>query len=249
MGNPRQHTLGEQLRSPYLWHRWAGLVLAALLVWVAVTGMLLNHEHELGLGARPVRSAWLLDAWEVPEPVLGKAYRTRAGWAVEADGQSYLGTRLLEGGALSGALDVDDQVLVATRDALHLFTPDGTLIERRPVQFGSVTEMGRTADGLVAFRTGEVNLLTTPPDLSDLTLVEGQLALQVAAPEEPPVPEMDALRHELRARQLTWERVVRDLHAGHVPARWLRWVLDLVALGLIALALTGVWIHLQRRKH
>jgi hypothetical protein len=249
MGNPRQHTLGEKLRSPYLWHRWAGLVLAALLVWAAVTGMVLNHEAELDLGARPVRSAWLLDAWDVPEPVLGAAYPTRLGWVVAVDGTTWLHDELLPGGPLVGALDDADGTLIVTQELLHLYGPDGALIERFAPELTPVRAFGHAPDGRLAMHAN------SPLMLADSILGEWHIEpiearqLRPVATAVPPAATANALRTEARARGLTWDRVVRDLHAGHVPARWLRWVLDLVALGLIALALTGVWIHLQRRKH
>jgi len=42
------------------WHRWLGLVSALPLLWLAVSGVLLNHAQPLGLNDRMVTSPWVL---------------------------------------------------------------------------------------------------------------------------------------------------------------------------------------------
>ncbi len=46
--------------------------------------------------------------------------------------------------------------------------------------------------------------------------------------------------------ELNWERVLLDLHSGRLAGQLGRWVMDLVALVLMVLAFTGIWLWIRR---
>jgi uncharacterized iron-regulated membrane protein len=123
-------TLREQLTSPWPWHRWVGLVAAAFLGWLAVTGMLVGHAADLGLNGRPVTTGWVLDLWGVPEPEVGTGYLTPAGWLAEVEGRCYLGATALPAiGALRAVQATDEGVLLDGGSSQLLLAPDGAIIE------------------------------------------------------------------------------------------------------------------------
>jgi hypothetical protein len=51
-------------------HRWLGKTIVAFIVFLALSGIVLNHGNDLGLDRRYVSWSWVLDAYglDVPEP-------------------------------------------------------------------------------------------------------------------------------------------------------------------------------------
>ncbi len=49
-----------------------------------------------------------------------------------------------------------------------------------------------------------------------------------------------------RAHTLTLERVLLDLHSGRIASRFGVWFMDGIALVLISLVISGLWIWLRR---
>jgi hypothetical protein len=67
---------------------------------------------------------------------------------------------------------------------------------------------------------------------------------QAAAPPATLALELDALASE---GLLTWERVLLDLHAGRLFGRLGPWLVDAVAIALVALALSGIALWVKQR--
>jgi hypothetical protein len=245
VGNPRQHTLGEKLLSGYLWHRWVGVVLAVLLLWIAATGVLVNHAHDLGLDRAPVRSLTLLDAWGIPTPASGSAFDTPAGWVIEVGTLVTARGLPLRDGPLVGAAHREDLVLVATPDALLLLAPDGSLVETLAPPARPVSAIGLTADGRFALRTHDTVYVA---DADLLAWTPRAETFDVATPGAAPADEIARAVRAARGADLNWERVLRDMHALRLPNGMGVWLVDATGAGLALLALSGVWIFVQRRR-
>ena len=51
-----------------------------------------------------------------------------------------------------------------------------------------------------------------------------------------------------RGHGLPLERVLLDLHSGRILGKWGVWLIDVVAILLFVLAITGSWMWFQRLK-
>ncbi|MBW3567225.1 MAG: hypothetical protein KY410_04565 [Proteobacteria bacterium] len=129
---PRKRRLGEKLRSLYLWHRYAGLVAALLAVWLAVTGMLLNHTEDLHLSRDFVQQQWLLDLYNVTAPASLRGERVAGHWLTQSADRVYLDDEFIGVGNVVGGVPADFGVVVAFSNRLLLYTEDGVLVEQVP---------------------------------------------------------------------------------------------------------------------
>jgi len=127
-------TLAEQLRSPWPWHRWLGIVAAVVLVWAGATGILLNHAEDLGLRHEPVTVVWILDLFGVPEPELELGYHAPLGWIAASGDRAFLDAQALPAqlGDLAGVLVGEGGTVIAGSDALVLLDAGGMLLELLP---------------------------------------------------------------------------------------------------------------------
>ena len=242
----RQHTLRERFRSLYIWHRYLGLLAAVFVLLLASTGMLLNHAHDLGLDQRHVQAAWLLDAYGIraPQP---RSYAAGAHWISAVGEHVYFDNReIARDTALHGALFNGQLIAVVLDHAIALFTPDGEHLENMPTP-APVLAAARDAAGNLLIQTtagwrqasGQFLTWSTPEtDTPHLAI----------SPEAAPAALQTVLLQHYRGASLSWERVLLDLHSGHLFGVLRRYIMDAVGLLLITLAISGIVVWWRRRR-
>ena len=250
--SPRKRSLGEKLRSLYLWHRYAGLAAALLAIWLAVTGLLLNHADDLQLHESHVENGWLLAAYNIKMPERLQGLPVTGHWLVNAGGRVYLDhLAVAENAHAVGAADTPFGFVIALENSLQLYTHDAVLIEEIPF-----TAAGRIS-GITPAENGGV--LIEADDslfLSDAELLEFE-RIEIADDVNIPEPELETLPDELAERigrhivthALTWERALLDLHSGRLFGTAGKWLADIAGILLLLLAISGVIIWLQRWRY
>lgn len=226
------------------WHRRIGVTAALFVLLLVVTGFLLNHSHEFGLDRAPLQNRWLRQHYGVPAGAEGLVQQLPAGELRVRGGQLQLDDKTL--GACSrlvGVIEQAGQMLAVCQDRLFLLTPEGELIDQAdelrgvPEGLSAVTVQGDR----VLLRRGESSFSV---DLGDLSVapVTGPVA-PAATPTTAPEPASVA------PDDITWERVLLDLHSGRLFGRAGVWLVDIMA-GLFAiLAVSGLVMARRRRRY
>ena len=201
-------------------HRWVGVSLLVFVLFLAITGIALNHSADLGLDRRYVSWSWLLDAYGMgpPEPYAGKV--VLGPLAVVGDGQR-----------------------------AHVLLASGELVESIDLGAslpGSIERVGRVA-GRAVLQSGG-NLYRSDEDVTAFEPWPGGAATDVSwsAEVEPDAAGLEALQTAWRGRGVTVERFLLDLHSGRildVPGTLL---MDIVAACMILLGISG--LVLARRR-
>ena len=212
----------QKLRSPWPWHRWLGVTAALLVLWSAVTGIVLVHADDLGLSQRPVRSPWLLDLFGVPVPDVELGHRSPLGW-IASDGE-----RTWLAPPAGDALGLPSQI--GALDGVAAFEGEG----------GGVLVAG--SEGLALLDRAGALIELLPPGADP-----GVGALRPLPPEPMPSEARAAVASAARGAALDWGQVVRTLHGSHGSGALGATIADLTALALIVLTLTGIQMHLQKR--
>lgn len=238
--------------SLYIAHRWIGATAALFVLFIATTGLLLNHAADWRLDRQPVHVDWLLDVYGIDIPVPDRGFRVDDHWLSTCADTTYWDDRPAGAtGALIGVARFQGLTLAIGHNAALLLDDEGTLLERSTMSGwpAPVTGLATGAGGFVAstpagdFQTDADLLVWTPytTDGSEFRLPEESLPAALA----------EQVRADARARSITWERVLLDLHSGRVPGRVGVLITDLVAVALIGLALSGLglWLrHLKRQR-
>jgi hypothetical protein len=250
MSRRRRHRL--KLKSFYVWHRYMGVVAALFALVLSVSGLALNHTEELQLDERFINASWLLDWYGIDGAETAESYALADHWITLLGDRLYVDNLPLPGhfSELTGAVVLPELLLViADGDALVL-TLQGELVERLGRQNGvpaGIAEVGvragrpivRAAHGLY---TSDDALLDWHHTEASNDLVDWSRAGDL------PAAQLHALRNNYRSHILPLERVMLDLHSGRILGNWGPWLMDAAAMLLIALALTGSWIWLTRRR-
>lgn len=241
---------GLRLRSLFLWHRWLGVSAALFVVALAITGALIEYSNDLHLDRRHVQSTWVLDWYGIAPPATVVGYPAAGHWIAQVGERLYFDARELEGGTpLRGAVGTPDGIAVAGGDEIIMVTTaDGNVIDRLGGLEGvppNVTALGvrdhalllRTAAGV--FEGDTRTLAWHPTD-------DVRVAWARAAPL--PATLRAALVQRYRGTGVSWERVLLDLHSGRLFGGIGVAVVNIAAVLMVLLALTGLWHFFRRRR-
>ena len=237
----------NKFRAPLLrWHRRIGVTVAVLVIWLSVTGIVLNHSDQLQLDKAAVEQSLLLSLYGIERPT-AISFSSAGRWFSHLGGNHlYLDGEEVAYCAdyLAGVVWYHQQFVIACGDGLLLMSASGELIER----VGSAYGVPETISGLAV--TGNQLLLNTgvtviSADLDTLQWQPYQPITAVAWVVAASAP--DTLLSQLPlAGELDWERLLLDLHSGRLGSHLGRWLMDSAAVLFILLALSGIWVWAQR---
>jgi hypothetical protein len=229
------------------WHMRIGLAAVVFLLFLAVTGVVLNHAAGLGLDNRYVHATWLAKWYGIPAEAPRHAFRTGRHDLIAANGRWMLDGRPA-GEKLPqplGLVELPDMVVVASSTSLYLYGKDGALIDRLernalpavPVQAIGADERRlvlKTASG--SFQTRDALSWQSAP----------RHGVDWSAPADLSASEREKYA-ELLEPGISVQRVLLDLHSGRFAGRYGPLAMDLIAIFLAVLSLSGVWLFFKRK--
>ncbi len=235
--------------SPRRWHRLIGAIFALPLLWLVVSGLLLQHQDKLGLSEKKVSSAWLLKRYDqIPRgnPLVTSAGRFKvAGWG----GVLFVDDRVLEeSGNLIGAVARPRELVIATGSEVFVYDSQGDYLDRLGEE--SLPAVPITGIGLDDSR--RVHLETS---VGQHVLGEDFLDFEAAVPGalvkwnslEAGEEEKESLQRVLvESSEFTWSRVITDLHSGSLLGKVGRFLVDLTGLAVTVLTVLGIRLLFKR---
>lgn len=216
-----------------------------------MTGWLLNHTESLNLGKRHVAAAPVLQWYGIEAPRVNAGYRLPGSdWLVQAAGQLFVNENRIavESGDLIGAVVMKSPGMIAAAfpDMLYLFTPQGELIEKLERSDGiprQLRRIGVSSSGAVVVQSTE-GRFEADRQVNRWSEFSGG-PVRWATSSAPPDELRLRVSREARRHMLTWERLLLDLHSGRLFGRGGVVVFDLVAILLVVLGATGLYIWLK----
>lgn len=231
-------------------HRAVALFAVVFLTIVTLSGLVLNHADALGMSSRG--AGFLASLYGIDAPPVDAAFEAGEYFFATAADTLYANGRALAtvSGPIRGvATDGNGDIVIATSSELILTTGDADLIERASVDPGApILRAGKlggrpiVATGAGYFIVDTATLGLVPVDGIDAANVTWAQATALAADQQRRI-ETHALGEVLH-----WERVLTDLHSGRILPVVGRYLVDLAALCLIYLSVTGIMIWVRTRK-
>jgi len=229
------------------WHMRIGLAAVVFFLFLAVTGVVLNHATGLGLDNRYVHAAWLAKWYGISAEAPRQAFRSGRHDLISANGRWMLDGRL-SGEKLPqplGLVELRDMVVVASSTSLYLYDKDGALVDRLekgalpavPVQAIGADERQlvlKTASGSFQSRDA-LSWQSAPPD-----------GVAWSRPADLSAAERDKYA-ELLEPGISVQRILLDLHSGRFAGRYGPLAMDLIAVFLAVLSLSGAWLYFKRK--
>ncbi len=245
---PRRHRITN--RTLGAWHRRLGLGAAVFLIFLIVSGLLLNHSRRLGLDQSYIQSSWLLDWYGIHAPEQPEGVALGGHWLSGLDRWIYFDGQELSNmrGRFDGAVLLKNTIVAAVEGDLWLLTPDGSVIER----LGSAQGVPGGLRALGMDRKGRLVVQSAQGSyVADAELAQWRRVVTPVADWSRPTAVPPALREELirqyRGRGLSAERILADAHGGRLLGKIGVWLVDLTAIACLGLALSGLWLWVRRR--
>jgi hypothetical protein len=244
-------------RLPPRWfrhgHRWVGISLLVFVLFLAITGITLNHSADLGLDRRYVSWSWLLDAYgmEAPEP---SASFEDGGYRA-----TLLGERLFLDGkdteqsmsSLVGLVALEPLLLVAGEKTAYLFMTNGEMVES--IDMGGALPGPIERAGAVGARaviSSNNELFRSDEDIAVFQAwrdnAESEISWSVAS--TPDADSLAELETAWRGRGVTVERFLLDLHSGRILNTPGTVLMDIVAACMILLGISGLVLSNSRNS-
>jgi uncharacterized iron-regulated membrane protein len=231
------------------WHRSLGLFAGLFTLWITLSGITLNHTTELKLDQRHLPN-WLQTGISTQTPPMS-TYKTGDHWIIQINDRLYLNTQeiMRNSTQLIGAITLQQMQIAATQNALLLFDSSGQLIEQIDWSLilpGLPVSLGKTAEERLAIQTDKGWYL------ADEALFSWQLATEQSfnsiQPEQPPESISEQLMETYRGKSINYEQLLLNLHTGRILGKYGVYLVDLVALILAVLAVSGFTVWLKRRR-
>lgn len=240
---------GGRKRRARPWHRVIGLLTVLPLLWVVITGALLNHTVDWRLDERMIDHPWVMKAYGMAPEGEPEMVKVGGFQVVEWDGLIFANGDLIDvSGPLVGAVADGDGVAIVTASHVVRMDPWGEQIE----MLGSASLPDVPLTG-VSDQDGRIQLRTQDGwyEVMDDWLEfgpapgspEAQRMLQMADG-----PERRLLRKAWSQGGMPASRILLDLHAGHFLGSFGRYLNDFVTLSTIVLCVTGVILFFRKPR-
>lgn len=230
------------------WHRWVGLAAAFFIVWLVITGVLIHHAADFGLESEPVRAAWILDHYRIGDPDVISF--EAGGRRISQSGKSlYLDRERIAAldEPLTGVVNPPGLLLAAGREQLLIFDERGQRIETVRAEHGLPSGIrGISLQGKRIVLDTQAGWYEADPNEMQWRPARGMP--RRATPSKPPDVTRAAIVQDARSREISRERVLRDLHSGSFFGTAGKWVIDIAALALLLLSISGIWIWVRARR-
>jgi len=229
------------------WHRYFGIVIGLFVVVLAITGILLNHSDELQLSRRHTSNPLLMKLYGIPQPRLASVFSTGnhrllvGGESVVLDGKE----TAIEP-PVRGLVEANGILLVASGSGIILLSPEGELVDT--IAAPTTVDAIGVANGKVRVKAGKT-LLQMDDDMTAFAAASAKVSEDVAwsQPERLSSDEVASLSRLLPRPGLPVERVILDLHSGRLFGYAGVILFDLVAVAMLGLVGSGLWVWLWRR--
>lgn len=237
-------------------HRWIGLAAVIFVLLLSITGIALNHSNDWQLDRRYVQWSWLVSALGVTAPEPTASYADGGNSVTQLGQRTYFNSREItrELDPLHGLVTMDDFAIVATSGAILLLTLDGDLIDYIDLGSdlpGAIEKIGRL-DGVPILYAGD-RYFVGDAEITGFSPLQdgGEDGVAWSTASDPSPEELAAIEALYRGKGLTVERLLIEIHSGRILGASGPLLLDVVAVGLIALSISGllVWIRGGGRRN
>jgi len=234
-------------------HRSLGAGAAIFVLFMVMSGLVINHSHDLGLDQRHISQSSLLSWYGFGEPEDIRSFVVADGWLSFAGSQLYLNDRHVATIANGvGVVSNADMLIAAGSEELLLLDHDGTLIERLPWSqpgAGPLEAIGVYENTVVAVQSAN-QLWLADEQMLDWQQTENAVTGAVWSSPVSTPPELHrAITSQYRGDGLSMERLLLDFHSGRIFGPVGVLVYDLLALAVGFMAISGLVLWIRGRRN
>lgn len=229
-----------------LWHRWVGYTSLFFVMILSITGLILNRAEKFNLNQIMVQNDIVSSLYSQPPNASPVHFKAGEQWLSWLEGRIYLdGEFFSQNTSLPvGAATLNDLIIIGTADGLSLYMKDGTLMETIP---GKILAIGQPSTDYI--------IIDTPNGVyrPDNDFITRQKTSETIASSDdlvqPPQQIRQKIIQDFRGQGVTLSRLILDLHSGNIMGPYGSYIMDLAAISLIFLGITGLFKRKKSDRH
>ena len=247
----RQRHIRNKSKSLYIWHRYAGLCAALFVIFITISGMLLNHTDALSLKQQHIKSDFLLNQYNVQSPSVMVQFKHKQTTITQADSFLFIGQRepVSADGLLVGTGIMDDMLVLALTNSVLLVDSSNQVIETLSGLDGlpsNISNLGQNKNQQTVLLANhqqyqlndDLSIVKTPRDYGIQWSKGRPLSIEQRA----------VITERYRANIISVETFILDVHSGRFFGAYGALFFDLIGILLLFLAITGIIIWLKQRQ-
>jgi len=232
-------------------HKFTGIAVCVFLIHLSITGIFLNHTEDLGLDEKYTASPMILALYNISMPnkeesfLVDNHFISRFGNQVFLDNQPVFKSEV----PIIGAITFNQMLIIAIKNELVLLTEDGELIEKLTTANGvpeNIQKLG-AFNSLLFLKTS--NQVWESNDEGQEWRVSSssfnKWSNEVVMPDE----KTQQVESYFLGKGVSLEQFFLDLHNGNIIKGFGKWILDIIAIFLLLISISGVWIWLRKKRY
>lgn len=233
-------------------HQKIGLTAIIVVIMLSATGIALNHTESLQLKKTGVSQAWLYEWYGLALPEFKTSHHIPATemssdtWVTQFDRDIWINEQKFAQGQLQFAGATHYGFAIVTSEKTLLVTPELELIDQLANPSGSI-EAAIQINPLTLKLNDQTHwqlneaLTTWVQTSSTLALSDNSNTREL------PSALKKVIEEHYSSLGLNWERVLLDLHSGRIFGPLGVWIIDLFAVLLIVLSVSGYYMYRNKR--
>ena len=232
-------------------HKFTGIAVCVFLIHLSITGIFLNHTEDLGLDEKYTASPMILALYNISIPSQKESFLIDAifisifGDQVFMDNQPIIKSE----NPITGVTLSNQVLFIAFPNEMVLLTQEGELIER----ISSASELPENIQKLGV--SGDILYLKT---LNQVWQSGDQAQAWEVSDSDFNDWSKKVIMSDQQTKQIemyfsgkgvSLEQFFLDLHNGNIIKGFGKWLLDIIAIFLLLLSISGIWIWLKKRRY
>ena len=232
-------------------HKFTGIAVCIFLIHLSITGIFLNHTEDLGLDEKYTASPMILALYNISMPSQEESFLVDNIFISRFGDQVFMGNQpiIKSESPIMGAAFSNQILAIALANEMVLLTQEGELIER----ISSTAELPENiqklgvSEDILYLKTS--NQLWQSSDqaqaweLSDSNF--NDWSNEVIMPDQ----QTKQIEMYFSGKGVSLEQFFLDLHNGNIIKGFGKWLLDIIAIFLLLLSISGIWIWLKKRRY
>ena len=232
-------------------HKFTGIAVCVFLIHLSITGIFLNHTEDLGLDEKYTASPMILALYNISMPsqeesfLVDNLFISRFGDQIFMDNQPVVKNE----DPIMGATLSNQILVIAFPNEIVLLTQEGELIEKLTTATGvpaNIQKLGALNSLLLLKASNQVwesNDEGQEWRVSDSNFNEW--SNEAVMPDE----KTQQIESYFLGKGVTLEQFFLDLHNGNIIKGFGKWLLDIIAIFLLLISISGVWIWLRKKSY
>jgi len=245
--HPRKKPSSALPRVVYRWHRRIGLSAAIFLVWMVISGWLLNHSGSLNLAQHQMHSPALASWYNLHYTLPTQVFVTKDHWVANGDENVFV-----DGKKISVSLNTpigfaqsENLIAIANNTDIILLNEKSELVDK--LQAGSlpinrILHIGSGCAGIVISDNSQQ--LSTTDGIDWQRCAE---AINWSHPQAINTTQLAQIQ-PLLVPNISIEKLLIDLHTGRFFGSFGVYLVDTIGACLLLLALSGIWMFFRLGK-